>query len=445
MDMHNQNINLMNLNQFNQNLNQPIIQNMNQNQFMFNNNNNQFNNMMQFMNILNNMNLNQQNLMIQNMNSMNLNQQNLMIQNINHINNMNLNQQNLINQNMNPMNLNQQNLIQQGMINQMNFINNNDINIPQNQVNLIISIISFYKRNYNDNMNYNNPIQIQNILNLINPNYPGLKFNDINKIEDPLYYIKAPKIIIKFINSDYLIYKVRIPKHITKYDLYTIAKLYKNNKKSNSDVLLIYQNDILVKDESSIELISEEDEIRIIEPRNYPDDSYYKCLLQKNERKLNIIFLFQHGHKVNFVLPESTLISDMIKAFKLRFGLENKYTSLIHQAITLNTNDNRKIMNVIEDGDVVKVIIHINPPYVIGKVVQVHISYTIKKLEDWIFDIGLLNSIKYIINKAESFHHVRIKKLFIGNKQLTRDDERCLSEIGISKNFNCLIEFEGIN
>lgn len=435
MDIHNQNINLMNLNQFNQNLNQPMLQNLNQNQFMFNNNNNQFNNMMQFMNILNNMYLNLQNLMIQN----------LMMQNINPINNMNLNQQNLMMQNMNPMNLNQQNLIPQGMINQMNFINNNDINIPQNQVNLIISIISFYKRNYNDNMNYNNPIQIQNILNLINPNYPGLKFNDINKIEDPLYYIKAPKTTIKFINSDYLIYKVRIPKHITKYDLYTIAKLYKNNKKSNSDVLLIYQNEILVKDESSIELISEEDEIRIIEPRNYPDDSYYKLLLQKNERKLNIIFLFQHGQKVNFVLPESTLISDMIKAFKLRFGLENIYTSLIHQSITLNTNDNRKILNVIEDGDVIQVITHNNPPYVIGKAVQVLISYTIKKLEDWIFDIGLLNSIKYIINKAEAFHHARIKKLFIGNKQLTRDDERCLSEIGISKNFNCLIEFEGIN
>ena len=54
MDIHNQNINLMYLNQFNQNLNQPMFQNMNQNQFMLNNNNNQFN-MMQFMNVLNNM------------------------------------------------------------------------------------------------------------------------------------------------------------------------------------------------------------------------------------------------------------------------------------------------------------------------------------------------------------------------------------------------------
>jgi len=382
------------------------------------------------------------------LNNMYLNKQNLMIQNMNPIYNMNLNQQNLMMQNMNlinNMNLNQQNVMLKGMINQMNFINNNDINIPLNQVNLINSIISFYKRNNNDNMNYNSPNQIKNILNLINPNYPGLKFNDINEIEDPLYYIKEPKKIIKFINSDYLIYKVRIPKYITKYDLYTISKLYKNNKKSNSDVLLIYQNEILVQDDSSIELISDEDEIRIIEPRNYPDDSYYKLLLQKNERMLNIICQFQFGQKVNFFLPESTLISDMIKAFKLKFGLENKYTSLIHQALTLDTSDNRKIMNVIKDGDYIQIIIHNNPPYVIGKSVQVHISYTIKNLEHWIFDKGLLNSIKYIINKAESFHHVKIKKLFIGNKQLNRDDERCLSEIGINKNFDCLIEFEGIN
>ena len=299
------------------------------------------------------------------LNNMYLNKQNLMIQNMNPIYNMNLNQQNLMMQNMNlinNMNLNQQNVMLKGMINQMNFINNNDINIPLNQVNLINSIISFYKRNNNDNMNYNSPNQIKNILNLINPNYPGLKFNDINEIEDPLYYIKEPKKIIKFINSDYLIYKVRIPKYITKYDLYTISKLYKNNKKSNSDVLLIYQNEILVQDDSSIELISDEDEIRIIEPRNYPDDSYYKLLLQKNERMLNIICQFQFGQKVNFFLPESTLISDMIKAFKLKFGLENKYTSLIHQALTLDTSDNRKIMNVIKDGDYIQIIIHNNPP-----------------------------------------------------------------------------------
>lgn len=332
---------------------------------------------------------------------------------MNQINNMN-NQQNLMMQNMNQFNnfdLNKQIQIMQGMNNQINFNNNNYINIPLNQINLLNSIISFYKNNNNDYMSYDNPNQIKNILNLLNPNYPGLKYDNANKIEDPLYYIKTVKKTLKFINSDYIIYKVRIPITITKYDLYTIAKLYKNNNQSSSDVLLIYQNKVLAQDESSIEFISEDEEIRIIEPRNYPDDLYYNFLFQTNELKFNIIFSLQSGRKKNLILPGSTSISDMIKAFKLKFGLENDYTELIYNSIKLSAKDNRKIMDVIINGSVIFVLNIINSPYVIGKSVVVNISYNTKKiLENWIFDIGLLNSIKYIIDKVESFHRARIKK-----------------------------------
>ena len=430
MDKQNQLFNLMYSNHFYQNVNQSMFQNINPNNFMLSNNA-QFN-MMQNMNQFNNM----------------INQQNLMMQNMNQINNMN-NQQNLMMQNMNQFNnfdLNKQIQIMQGMNNQINFNNNNDINIPLNQINLLNSIISFYKNNNNDYMSYDNPNQIKNILNLLNPNYPGLKYDNTNKIEDPLYYIKTVKKTLKFINSDYIIYKVRIPITITKYDLYTIAKLYKNNNQSSSDVLLIYQNKVLAQDESSIEFMSEDEEIRIIEPRNYPDDSYYNFLNQKNGFKYNIIFYLQSGNKKNLILPVSTSISDMIKAFKLKFGLENDYTELIYNSIKLSAKDNRKIMDVIINGSVIFVLNIINSPYVIGKSVVVNISYNTKKiLENWIFDIGLLNSIKYIIDKVESFHRARIKNLSIGNKKLTRDDERCLSEIGIFQNFDCIVEFEEIN
>jgi len=430
MDKQNQLFNLMYSNHFYQNINQSMFQNINPNNFMLSNNA-QFN-MMQNMNQFNNM----------------INQQNLMMQNMNQINNMN-NQQNLMMQNMNQFNnfdLNKQIQIMQGMNNQINFNNNNYINIPLNQINLLNSIISFYKNNNNDYMSYDNPNQIKNILNLLNPNYPGLKYDNANKIEDPLYYIKTVKKTLKFINSDYIIYKVRIPITITKYDLYTIAKLYKNNNQSSSDVLLIYQNKVLAQDESSIEFISEDEEIRIIEPRNYPDDLYYNFLIQTNELKFNIIFSLQSGRKKNLILPGSTSISDMIKAFKLKFGLENDYTELIYNSIKLSAKDNRKIMDVIINGSVIFVLNIINSPYVIGKSVVVNISYNTKKiLENWIFDIGLLNSIKYIIDKVESFHRARIKNLSIGNKKLTRDDERCLSEIGIFQNFDCIVEFEEIN
>ena len=393
-------------NQFNPNANQQMFQFMNTNQFMMNNNNQI--NMMQNFNLLNNMYLMQQNPMMQGvMNQMYPNN------NFNQGNNNN---------------------------------NNNNINIPINQINLINSIISFYKQKGNDYMDYNNPNQIKNLLNLLDPNYPELKYENINKIDDPLYYIKVPKTIIKFVNSDYLIYKVKIPKTITKFDLYSIGKLYKSNTLSDSDVLLIYKNNVLAKDESSIEFISDEDEIRIIEPRNYPDDSFFNLLTKKNEKKMNVIFLAQTGQKSNLVLPESTLISDMIKAYKLKFGLENNFTYLIYNSNILNDKDYRKIISVIKNRDIILVNFSINPPYLIGKSVVIHISYikTKKNLEHWFFEIGLLNSIKFIINKVELYHKAKVKNLFIGDKKLTRDDERCLSEIGINKNFECLVEFEEI-
>ena len=81
-------------------------------------------------------------------------------------------------------------------------------------------------------MNFDCPNQIKNMIYFLSLNY--IKLDTSNKIEDPLYYIKGPKIIIKFINSNYKEYKVNIPLSITKYDLYSIAQIYKcftNNNK----------------------------------------------------------------------------------------------------------------------------------------------------------------------------------------------------------------------
>ena len=408
----NQNFNFMFHNQFNQNFSPQMFQNMNQNQFMMNNNSNQFN-MVQNLDNLNNMVLMQQNQAMQGM----------------------INQMNYSNDNINPHFYNNNSCNNQ----------NNNINIPINQIPLINSIISFYRQNDNNYMDYDNPNQIKNILNLINPNYSKLKYNNINQIEDPLYYIKAPKLTIKFINSNYLLYKVSIPKTITKYDLYTIGKLFKSDKTTNSNILLIYNNKIFDKDETPITFIQEEDGFIIIEPRNYPDDSYYKLLNKKRGDKMNIIISLNSGRSVNFVLPKNTTISEMIKAFNLAYGLENKYNKLLYNAKTLQLNDNRKIGDVIKNLEKIVSFRISDFPYVIGKSVVVHISYTEKNIEHWIFDIGLLNSIKYIINKVESFHNRKVEKIFVIGKVFDRNEDKCLSQIGIKDNFDCLVKFQKIN
>ena len=147
-------------------------------------------------------------------------------------------------------------------------------NLNENQKELIDSIIQFYKENRNDYMNFDNPYQIKNLIYFLSLNY--VKLDITNNIEDPLYYIKEPKKIIKFINSDYKEYKVNIPKSITKFDLYSIAQKYKSFKNNlnylsgdYSNILLIYNNLILNRDETSIECIKENDIIIIVEPRNF--------------------------------------------------------------------------------------------------------------------------------------------------------------------------------
>ena len=163
-------------------------------------------------------------------------------------------------------------------------------NLNKNQMELINSIIKFYKENGNEYMSFDNPNQIKNMVYFLSLNYYKLDIS--NNIEDPLYYVKEPKKMIKFINTNYIEYNVIIPLSITKYDLYSIAQIYKcfkNNNKhgdgNHSNILLINNNLILKRDETSIDCINNNDIIIIIEPRNFPDDSYYISLQERTEKK----------------------------------------------------------------------------------------------------------------------------------------------------------------
>ena len=227
-----------------------------------------------------------------------MNQMNQMMMNINMMNQMNyqmMNNQfiNQINPMINPMN-NQMNPI---INNNMNLtqINTNNYNIPNNQNDIIINkdkkelidlIIKFYKENGNEFMNYENKKQIISLMNQLDPNYSNFVLSE--KIYDPMPYIREDKIKIKFINSNYILLNVKIPKFLTKNELYYISELYKVFDRTNS--LLIHKNKILAKDDSSINDISEGDIIIIIEDRNFADDSYYLFLQEKyaNDDKMNI-------------------------------------------------------------------------------------------------------------------------------------------------------------
>ena len=423
--------NTQNFGEYNMNLN------MNNNQFFMNNQIGLNNNQMFNQNLVQNPMINQNNNSFYNINpNMFQNNYNMTLNNqmMNIMNMMNLMNMMVINNQMN----------QNFMNNNNNNVLNNDnlYNLDKDKLNLINSIIEFYKENNFDCMNFEYPNQIKALLNLLNENYSGYIYE--NDVKDPLFYINGQKIIIKFINSNYEVKKVNIPKSITQYDLYTIANLYKNNF-HNNNILLIHKNKILNKDESSIDFISDNDNIIIIEPRYFPDDSYYNNLMKKSLNGFsNVHLILSNGERLTKVFPNDITIGEMCKVFYLILG-SNNYDYFLYCGLKVNLNDKRKLK---EFGDLSLKLVNqsvigsdIN---VLGKQIKITIYSNDKNWSNTANRIGILNKIEDIMIYSERIVRKRIKKIKIGKIEIKKDEDKrlySLLSLGIIKDFDCHIEF----
>ena len=82
-----------------------------------------------------------------------------------------------------------------------------------------------------------------NLIKILTPNFSMIQVD--NEIKDPLYYIQEQKKCIKFVNINFKLFNVLVPKSISKNDLYSIGLFYKTLY--NSKILLVYHNNILKK------------------------------------------------------------------------------------------------------------------------------------------------------------------------------------------------------
>ena len=322
--------------------------------------------------------------------------------------------------------------------------NNNNYNLDLNPKlkKLVKEIIKFYHSNNNKNMNLNNQKQINSLLNNLNPNYPGLHQGYYNNIKNPLPYMKEEKIIIKFINSDYEIINVKIPKDITKIDFYSIAKLYKVFYFTN--MILIHNENILDNDDSSIDEIKEGDNIIIIEDRDYPDDSYYNYLQQKYKgtNKINIEFKLENSGLAQLIsLSKEVTIFEMIKAYNLRNGLNNKNIKYRFNGKTINPNDETKIGEKYLNNDRIKVhqVFTSLNFYIIGRKIKAKSKINGERIER---TIGKLNSIQLLF--SSNFFGVYIKnneKIYIGKNIIKKgDDDISFFSLGIKNDFDFVIK-----
>jgi hypothetical protein len=291
-------------------------------------------------------------------------------------------------------------------------------------------------------MSFDYPYQIKNIIYLLSLKYYKLDISD--NIEDPLYYIEEPKKMIKFINSDYKEYKVNIPLSITKYDLYSIAqkyKCFKNNKKhlsgNHSNILLINNNLILKRDATSIDCINENDIIIIIEPRNFPDDSFYNSLQERTEDKGCIQFEFSSGKsEIYRIFPYNVKICEIYKSIILELGLDTNAYKLMYSGGPLRMNDQQEGTFLI--GFTITIFEYniFTKKFILGKIVIAKFNGIGSET------IGLLNSINDLKQLILNYlGEKKIKKLKIENNVIEEGDNRSLFSLGIKSDFTCFVEY----
>ena len=233
-------------------------------------------------------------------------------------------------------------------------------------------------------------------------------------------------------------YNVKIPYSISKLEFYSIADSYKCFYLSN--ILLIHNNNVLKKDESSIDDINNYDTIFIIENRNYPDDSYYYYLQNKYQNclKRNIVFYYNEK-KYNMVIPLDASLSEMLNAFNLRYGLCDNY--FLFNGEILNQEDEIKISEIFIN-DYLKVLSLKNKTEVtfkiLGKPIFGKLLINGKNIK---VQVGTLNSTQFLFSlNAFGSYKNNLKKIILGKTLIKCTDETCLHLLGINNDFDCILE-----
>lgn len=344
----------------------------------------------------------------------------------------------------------------------LNF-NNNFNNVNQNFMNQYMNQINQNQNmflNMNQNLNQINPDMIQNInqanpiMDQLNQNMDNLNLNmnqndnlKEEEIEDVLPYIDEPKMLLKFSNistiknGSYI--KVKLPKSLTKSDLYSIAKKYQTDYCSK--IILSCNNYLLKEDDTSIEGIEEGSIINIIEDIDFPDGSYYKELMEKNKNYEKIQFIFRiNGENDNLrviLFPKNITVSEMVKGTFSKLLLNPKSYKI---DIFKSGNERINIFNQNKKFEIIK----FAPPnhhWKFGKEIMVLASFNDEKKVPYNIDIGILNSIKQLIERIENFDMCKkVKKITIRNNVYLKNEIKdcSLKSIGLNENFSCEVELE---
>ena len=250
-----------------------------------------------------------------------------------------------------------------------------------------------------------------------------LKFSNISSIKDGTYI------------------KVKLPKSITKSDLYSIAKKYQVDYYSN--ILLSCNNYLLKNDDTSIEGIEEGSVINIIEDVDFPDGAYYKALMEKNKNYETMSFFFKVEGKINKIqFPKNITVSEMIRAAFSKLLINYKSASIE----SIDKSEQTKIINRFYDNKAFTISFSdpLEPHWKFGKIIYANVFENAFCKNTTCIAIGTLNSINRLIYSIENHFFKKLKKIKIWNKEFYKNEIKnvSLKSIGLNDNFDCIVEFK---
>ena len=305
------------------------------------------------------------------------------------------------------------------MFNQMNLMQNqiNQINM-QNQMNQMMMMQM--------EMNKNNPIKLDDYI-------------------DKYYYIKEDKKKIKFIRVlDNEVFKVKVPCSLRKNELYYTAKEYK--KFEFSEMQLFYKGNFMSEDETTIDCINDDDEIKIIEEIHGIDFSYYDLYLSKheNEPKINVKFKYTNGNIKNLIFTLNTSIKEMCKIFFYEMKIpenKRKLFLLTWNGIQIYFYDESSLAKKGITNESIICVQKYRSFYIkldVGKTITAFVIHNNEEIMKE--NVGTLTQIKKLYNFIMTNRSIKILKIKINGKEIDKNDERTLSSIGIRDNFYCYVE-----
>ena len=137
--------------------------------------------------------------------------------------------------------------------------------------------------------------------------------------------------------------------------------------------------------------------------------------------------------------PDDIKIYEIYKSFNLEFGLDNNFYFLFNgENLQINAQKEGSFLfnKRISYYDANSMVIETK----YGKIVTATIIDN--KQNKYLIPIGLLNSFKKLIERAQNTAIKKLKKIIIGNIEKNVSDTRSLCSLGIKNDFTCNVEYE---